>query len=199
MRDLMPPSTSPGMPAWPKAIIRAHHFTKKSVVCCYLGTKSVMTWTQKKKWAPLRVTRRLLMNRVGCRPYECLRKYISFQGEKSPTHQRPRPSPALAGNEAYWWLSLCRGRRSYASASLLCGSRLSEANARWVQLPGSYWVCIFAVAISCMAMRLTWSSKNRSYDKAENLNEVVWGHLEDNFQHTKADVLEIFDWWVKTQ
>ncbi|KAL8950187.1 MAG: hypothetical protein Q9222_003765 [Ikaeria aurantiellina] len=27
----------------------------------------------------------------------------------------------------------------------------------------------------------------------EELNEVVWGPIEDNFQHTKGDVLEIFD------
>lgn len=25
-------------------------------------------------------------------------------------------------------------------------------------------------------------------------NTVFWGHLEENFQQTKADVLEIFDW-----
>ncbi|MCJ1423613.1 Phosphatidylinositol-4-phosphate 5-kinase [Sticta canariensis] len=30
-------------------------------------------------------------------------------------------------------------------------------------------------------------------EDAEQLNDVVWAHLEDNFQHTKADVLEIFD------
>ncbi|MCJ1265850.1 Phosphatidylinositol-4-phosphate 5-kinase [Lobaria immixta] len=40
---------------------------------------------------------------------------------------------------------------------------------------------------------LALTGKCTHYDNAENLNEVVWGHLEDNFQHTKADVLEIFD------
>ncbi|MCJ1423610.1 hypothetical protein MMC29_001494 [Sticta canariensis] len=42
---------------------------------------------------------------------------------------------------------------------------------------------------NCLAL----TGKNRSYDKPENLNEVVWDNLENNFQHTKADVLEIFD------
>ena len=41
---------------------------------------------------------------------------------------------------------------------------------------------------------LTSFSKRTHSDDAEGRNEVVWGQIEDNFQHTKADVLEIFDW-----
>lgn len=37
-------------------------------------------------------------------------------------------------------------------------------------------------------------SKRVHSEDAEQLNDVVWAHIEDNFQHTKADVLEIFDW-----
>lgn len=36
--------------------------------------------------------------------------------------------------------------------------------------------------------------KKSCFEDAEELNDVVWGDIENNFQHTRADVLEIFDW-----
>ena len=37
-------------------------------------------------------------------------------------------------------------------------------------------------------------SKRELSEFPEELNEIVWGRIEANFQHTKGDVLEIFDW-----
>ncbi|KAL8710279.1 MAG: hypothetical protein Q9220_005049 [cf. Caloplaca sp. 1 TL-2023] len=40
---------------------------------------------------------------------------------------------------------------------------------------------------------ITLTGMRNHTDHPEELNEVVWGPIEDNFQHTKGDVLEIFD------
>ena len=45
-----------------------------------------------------------------------------------------------------------------------------------------------------MTQILTCLSKRVRREDAEYMDDVVWAHIEDNFQHTKADVLEIFDW-----
>lgn len=44
------------------------------------------------------------------------------------------------------------------------------------------------------AVELMICSKRVLSEYPEELNEIVWGRIEDNFQHTKGDVLEIFDW-----
>jgi len=44
------------------------------------------------------------------------------------------------------------------------------------------------------AFGLMICSKRVLSEHPEELNEIVWGRIEDNFQHTKGDVLEIFDW-----
>jgi hypothetical protein len=42
---------------------------------------------------------------------------------------------------------------------------------------------------------LTWlSARNVFEDDDEDENDIVWGKIEDHFQKTRADVLEIFDW-----
>lgn len=41
---------------------------------------------------------------------------------------------------------------------------------------------------------LTHISKRTRPEDADDMDDVVWAHIEDNIQHTKADVLEIFDW-----
>lgn len=40
---------------------------------------------------------------------------------------------------------------------------------------------------------LALSGKRLHSEDTEDLDDVVWAHIEDNFRHTKADVLEIFD------
>ena len=49
-------------------------------------------------------------------------------------------------------------------------------------------------AVSLTFIQLTVYSKRGLSEMPEELNEIVWGPIEANFQHTKGDVLEIFDW-----
>ncbi|KAL8821019.1 MAG: hypothetical protein Q9191_007398 [Dirinaria sp. TL-2023a] len=63
----------------------------------------------------------------------------------------------------------------------------SKVVRKWPPRPYSLWVGALSTST---VFRLTGCSKRKLSENPGEVNEIVWGRIEDNFQDTKADVLE---------